>query len=130
MGASVTIERRVQWIDTDAAGVCHNSVVHRWAEDAEAELHRRMGIIDETFGVTPRVRVEFEFAAPLRFDDVVDIALTVADLGETSVTYLIKVRNGQELAVSGKIVAVYIDGESGVKRPWPDHLRRALSSGS
>lgn len=68
---SVTIRRRVQWIDTDAAGIWHHSLATRWAEEAEAELHRELGIIDETFGATPRVRTEFDFSDPLRFDDEV-----------------------------------------------------------
>ncbi len=46
MSASTTLQRRVQWIDTDAAGIWHHSNVVRWAEEAEAELHRQLGIID------------------------------------------------------------------------------------
>ncbi|MCH7845064.1 MAG: hypothetical protein IH850_04460 [Acidobacteria bacterium] len=88
MTSSVSIRRRVQWIDTDAAGIWHHSTVARWAEEAEAELHRQLGIIDQTFGATPRVVVEFEFRSPLRFDDVVDVTITVAKLGRSSITYL------------------------------------------
>jgi len=124
---SVTIRRRVQWIDTDAAGIWHHSLGTRWAEDAEAELHRELGIIDETFGATPRVRTEFDFSDPLRFDDEVDITLTVADVGDTSVTYDIEVMVDSKAVVRGRMIAVLIDRETGRKRSWPDHLRDALS---
>lgn len=127
MGVSVSIRRRVQWMDTDAAGIWHHSVVVRWAEEAEAEMHRRLGIIDETFGVTPRVRTEFDFADSLRFDEVVDVVLTVADLGETSVTYQVEVISGSRVIVSGRMVAVLIDREDGSKRSWPLHMRQAMS---
>lgn len=127
MTSSVSIRRRVQWIDTDAAGIWHHSTVARWAEEAEAELHRQVGIIDQTFGATPRVVVEFEFRSPLRFEDVVDVTITVAKLGRSSITYLIEVRKGENLAASGRMVAVFIDRESGLKRPWPDEIRRALA---
>lgn len=127
MTSSVSIRRRVQWIDTDAAGIWHHSTVARWAEEAEAELHRQVGIIDQTFGATPRVVVEFEFRSPLRFDDVVDVTITVAKLGRSSITYLIEVRKGETVAASGRMVAVFIDRESGMKRPWPDEIRRALA---
>lgn len=124
---SVTIRRRVQWIDTDAAGIWHHSLATRWAEEAEAELHRELGIIDETFGATPRVRTEFDFNDPLRFDDEVDITLTVADLGDTSVIYDIEVMVDSRAVVRGRMIAVLIDRDTGKKRSWPDHLRDALS---
>jgi len=127
MTSSVSIRRRVQWIDTDAAGIWHHSTVARWAEEAEAELHRQVGIIDQTFGATPRVVVEFEFRSPLRFDDVVDVTITVAKLGRSSITYLIEVRKGENLAASGRMVAAFIDRESGLKRTWPDEIRLALA---
>lgn len=113
-------------MDTDAAGIWHHSLVIRWAEEAEAKLHRQLGIINETFGATPRVHTEFDFGEPLRFDDVVDVTLTVSDLGQTSISYSIKVVAGSNTVVSGRMVAVLIDRTSGEKRNWPDDLRLAL----
>lgn len=126
MGNSITIHRRVQWIDTDAAGIWHHSVVIRWAEEAEAELHRQLGIIEQTFGATPRVKTEFDFDSPVRFDDQVDITLTVSALGDTSVTYEVDVMCGRGHVASGRMVAVLIDRDTGEKRPWTEDLRAAL----
>jgi acyl-CoA thioester hydrolase len=126
MANSVTIRRRVQWIDTDAAGIWHHSLVIRWAEEAEAELHRKLGIIEQTFGATPRVRTEFNFDTPVRFDDQVDITLTVTALGDTSVTYDVDVTCGPGRVASGRMVAVLIDRDTGEKRPWTEDLRAAL----
>ncbi|MGB8361169.1 MAG: thioesterase family protein [Acidimicrobiia bacterium] len=128
MMAWISISRRVQWMDTDAAGIWHHSVVIRWAEEAEAELHRRLGIIDETFGATPRVRTEFEFGVPLRFDEVVDITLAVGELGTTSITYDIDVSTASGQVANGRMVAVLIDRGTGEKRSWPEELRQALSA--
>ena len=124
---SITIQRRVQWMDTDAAGIWHHSVVLRWVEEAEAELHRALGIIDLTFGATPRVRTEFEFPSSVRFDDVVDITLNVSHLGTTSVTYEIDVRSGERPVANGRMVVVFIDRATGEKRPWPDSVRDSLA---
>jgi len=129
MTTSITIRRRVQWMDTDAQGIWHHSTVIRWVEEAEAEMHRELGILEETFGATPRVRTEFDFKAAVRFDDIVDITLAVDRLGETSVTYIIDVTSDMRPIVSGRLVAVYIDQESGEKQGWPDHIRRVLSPG-
>ena len=114
-------------MDTDAAGVWHHSTAVRWMEEAEAELHRQLGIIDETFGLTPRVHVEFDFGIPVRFDDEVEIGLEVADVGSSSVTYDFTVDRAGERAVLGRVVIVLIDRVTGLARPWPDHLRSALS---
>lgn len=129
MNKSVTIQRRVQWIDTDAAGIWHHSVIIRWVEEAEAELHRRLGIIEETFGATPRVRTEFDFGAVLRFDDLVEITLTVEAMGETSITYAVEARSDAGPVVEGRMIAVLIDRDSGRKLAWPESLRQALSPG-
>lgn len=127
MAAAITIERRIEWIDTDAAGIWHHSVIVRWTEEAEAELHRRLGIIEDTFGATPRVRTEFDFGVALRFDDEVEITLSVEALGETSITYFVEVRNSGREVVNGRMVAVLIDRDTGRKMPWPAELRAVLS---
>jgi len=124
---TITIQRRVQWMDTDAAGIWHHSVVIRWLEEAEADLHRRLGVSDRTFGATPRVRTEFTFATSVQFDDLVDVTLTVSALGETSITYHLEVRRGTTAVASGRVIAVLIDRETGEKRPWPDDLRQLLA---
>jgi acyl-CoA thioester hydrolase len=127
MAPSISIQRRVQWMDTDAAGIWHHSVIVRWAEEAEAELHRRLGIIDQTFGATPRVRTEFEFSDALRFDDVVEIHLSITSLGTTSVTYRVEVTTDSRMVASGQMVAVFIDRETGEKTPWTRSVREVLS---
>ncbi len=127
MANSITLQRRVQWVDTDAAGIWHHSLATRWFEEAEAELHRRLGISDQTFGATPRVRTEFTFDLPIRFDDLVDITFRVVALGDTSVTYELDIEHGPTHVASGRMVAVFIDRATGEKTPWPDDLREALA---
>lgn len=127
MSTSITIQRRVQWIDTDAAGIWHHSTVTRWLEEAEVELHRKLGIVQQTFGVTPRVHLEYSFHRALSFDDEADITLDVDAVGDTSVTYRLSVAKDGEPVVTGKVVAVLIDRVTRDKRPWPDDLRQALT---
>jgi acyl-CoA thioester hydrolase len=125
MGASTTIRRRLEWTDTDASGVWHFSALFRYAEAAEAQLHRELGITDRTFGCTPRVRVEGDYRAPVRFDDELEVRLRVAQVGRTSVTYDLEVERDGLLAATGRVVSVLIDG-TGRAVPWPDDLAAAL----
>jgi acyl-CoA thioesterase FadM len=126
MGASLTMSQRVQWIDTDAAGIWHYSTIIRWAEEAESELHRRLGIVDQTFGVTPRVKVEFEFAKAVRFEDIVDITIEVVRVGRSSLEYAVDARSYGDVVASGKIVIVLTEAATGRTRSWPAELRAVL----
>ena len=125
MMPSTTIRRRIEWMDTDAAGIWHYSTAIRFVEAAETELHRQLGIIDVTFGLTPRAHVEFDFHRTVRFDDMLDITLTVSDVGTTSVTYEVTMTCDREPVATGRVVAVLID-EIGMPSPWPETLRAAL----
>lgn len=127
---SVSIDRRVQWMDTDAAGIWHHTTLVRWAEEAEAELHRQLGIIDQTFGATPRVHVEFDYYLPLRFDEPVRLTLSVEAVGDTSLTYHIDLLRENDRIASGSMVAVFIDRQTGKRRPWPPAIRSALLGGT
>lgn len=127
MGARIELRRRLEWIDTDAAGVWHHSTLWRLAEWAEAELHRRIGITDLTFGWTPRRRVEAEFLRPVVFDEEVVLVLEVAAVGRTSVTYVMDLSTASaEPVATARMVAVLID-DDGAPRPWPEDARAALA---
>lgn len=130
--ASITLVRRIEWMDTDAAGVYHWSTVFRLVEAAEAVLHDRLGIRDHTFGRTPRVHVSCDFHRELRFFDAVRTTLTVAKVGRTSVRYAFTLvpEDGGDPAAEGEMVAVHVTGSpGGTADPWPPELRERLESG-
>ena len=118
MGASISLRRRLDWADTDAAGYWHHSTFWKFAEAGEAELARSIGLSDLMFGFTPRRSVSAEFHRPVFFDDEVTITFTVDQVGRTSATYSITVSVGDELAAEGRLVAVLVD-DDGRPRPWP-----------
>lgn len=125
--AAVLVQRRVEWPDTDAAGHYHHSTVVRWVEAAEAVLYERLGL-SELFGRIPRVRYEVEYAARLWFGDIVDIALGVAELGRTSITYAFEVRRDDQVVAAGRMVAVSSDPANGGTEPWTDQVRKAFTT--
>ncbi|WP_336207708.1 acyl-CoA thioesterase [Nonomuraea sp. LPB2021202275-12-8] len=120
---------RVEWIDTDAAGIYHNSAVVRYVEAAEAELMRARGLL-EYFPRAPRVRYEVEFAAPLRFGQEVTAVVELDRIGTTSMSFVFDVW-GEELpgrprvrAAFGRYGTVHVgsghDGEVAARStPWP-----------
>jgi acyl-CoA thioester hydrolase len=127
--ARVVIRRRIEWMDTDAAGIYHWTTAFRLAEAAEASLHTALGIAHVTFGATPRVSVAADFAASLRFNDAVDVELAVQALGRSSVTYDLRITGPAGPAVSGRVTAAFVDPDTGRASPWPADLRRRLAEG-
>jgi acyl-CoA thioester hydrolase len=127
--ARIVLRRRIEWIDTDAAGIYHWTTAFRLAEAAEAALHTALGIADRTFGVTPRVSVTAEFRRPLRFNDPVEVELAVAAVGRSSVRYTLAITGPQGRAMTGEVTAALIDADSKRAVRWPDDIRAALESG-
>ena len=127
--ARVVVERRVEWMDTDAAGIYHWTTAFRFAESAEAALHTALGIADVTFGATPRVHVSADFERALVFNEVVDVDLAVRALGRTSVEYGLVITGSTGPAVTGTIKACFIDRETRRATPWPDDVRERLEAG-
>lgn len=70
----------------------HFSNYFRWMEEVEHEFLRSLGmsVMQQVAGVEiswPRVQVSCEYFAPLYFEDVVDVQMTVTDVREKSMTY-------------------------------------------
>lgn len=127
--ARIVLHRRVEWIDTDAAGIYHWTTAFRLAEAAEAAMHTELGIADRTFGVTPRVSVSAEFQRPLVFNDPVEVELAVEAVGRTSVRYALSITGPEGPAMSGQVTACLIDRESRRAIGWPDDIRERLING-
>lgn len=126
--------RRVEFSDTDAAGIAHFASFFRYMEQAEHELLRSVGLSvhDHTTGIGwPRVSAKCDYRTAARFEDVLDIAVTIARLGEKSATYTFRfTRAGQEIA-TGEITSVCCrlgDGGLPVSIAIPSSFREKLHS--
>jgi acyl-CoA thioesterase FadM len=126
--ASIVLRRRIEWIDTDAAGIYHWTTVLRLAEAAEAALHTALGIAEHTFGATPRLGVTLDFRRALRFNDPVQLELRVAELGRSSIRYSLALSGPDGLAAEGSFTACLVDRDSKRATPWPDEIRELLTS--
>ena len=109
---ALTTRRRVEFRDTDAAGIVHFSAFFFWMESAEHELLRAAGLHvfdpqpDGGSASWPRVSAACDYKSAMRFGDEVEIAAHVAELGRTSVTFAFRFEHGGGLVAEGKIVAV------------------------
>jgi len=126
--------RRVEFHDTDMAGIVHFSNFFRYMEVAEVEFLRERGL-----GVTwrtegrrigfPRVSASCDFFKPIRFEDEVEIAVTVERVGAKSVTYSHEFRLGGEVVARGKVTACCVrvhDDNRFESLEIPDDIRAKL----
>src|SRR5438067_10915124 len=84
--------RRVEFADTDMAGIVHFANFFRWMESAEVEFLRSRGLSvavqqHEHKLSFPRVAASCDYLKPARFEDVLEIVVTLRRLGSRSVTY-------------------------------------------
>ncbi len=84
--------RIVEFGETDMAGIVHFSNFFRYMESAECAFLRSLGLgvkIDwegQTIGF-PRVAAACDYLSPARFEDTLDVAVSVRRIGAKSVTY-------------------------------------------
>ena len=104
-------KRRVEFCETDAAGISHFSAYFQYMEQAEHAFLRHLGtsvIAEDESGTIswPRVNAQCDFTAPIRFEDVLDIIVRVERLGTKSVTYAFDFRLQETSVATGKMTAV------------------------
>ncbi|MGH2929299.1 MAG: acyl-CoA thioesterase [Solirubrobacteraceae bacterium] len=127
--ASVSVEARIQWVDTDASGNYHFTTAFRLFEMAEAELFSRLDLLSETIDRLPRVHASADFKRPLRFRDRVMVRVTVDAVGRASLTLRFEISRDRELCVDGRFVTVLLTGAGGETAVWSAHQRDRLLHG-
>jgi YbgC/YbaW family acyl-CoA thioester hydrolase len=104
---------RVEFADTDMAGIMHFSNYFRFMERAEHAFWRSLGfsVHAELEGRTvswPRVKAVCDYRLPLRFDDEMDVEVSIFELKPKSVAFSFRFirQPDAEVTAEGKITAV------------------------
>lgn len=118
--------RKVEFSDTDMAGIMHFSRFFIFMESAEHEFYRSLGysihteINGKRYG-WPRIHVACDFRRPLRFEDDVEIHLMIREIKERTIFYdfkFIKTNSeGPEEVATGEVqtICVTFDADKGMK---------------
>ncbi len=112
MPTSFRTTRRVEFVDTDMAGIAHFSNFFRWMESAEVEFLRSLDMSvafrtpeGEKIGL-PRVSATCDYLKPALFQDILEVAVTVQNVGRKSVTYRFEFFKDGAVIARGQITAV------------------------
>jgi 4-hydroxybenzoyl-CoA thioesterase/acyl-CoA thioester hydrolase len=104
-------QRRVEFRDTDTAGMAHFSMFFVYMEQAEHELWRHLGLSimladDEGTISFPRVAARCDYQRSVKFEDVLDIEAAIVRLGAKSITYEFNFSQGGRAVASGQTTTV------------------------
>jgi YbgC/YbaW family acyl-CoA thioester hydrolase len=105
------LKRRVQFYETDAAGIVHFSWFYRYMEEAEHALWRAAGLSiaphDADVGF-PRVSASFDFRRPLYFEDEFEVTIVVDEIGEKTIRYSASVTRGTTNIATGSLTVACV----------------------
>src|SRR5438552_16445493 len=97
MSYEFKVTRRVEFSETDMAGIVHYSNFFRYMETAEHAFFRSLGhsVVDDRLEPPvgwPRVHAHCDFKAPLRFEDEIEIHMLVTEKKSKSLSYVFSIR--------------------------------------
>jgi acyl-CoA thioester hydrolase len=133
------LTRRIEFAETDMAGIVHFANFYRMMEVTEHAFFRSLGfsIHGHEHGTAtgwPRVSATCDFRAPLRFEDEVEIQLLVAEVRTRSIRYAFifrKAADGMEVA-RGSVTAVCASVEKATGKlaavPIPEAIRSVIEA--
>lgn len=116
MTSAYRLTRRVQFHETDAAGIVHFSWFFRYMEEAEHALWRAAGLSIAAPGAEigwPRVAASFEFTKPLRFEDEFEVRLWIAAKTKKTIQYKALIASAGETLASGSLTIACVSRRPG-----------------
>jgi YbgC/YbaW family acyl-CoA thioester hydrolase len=108
--------RRVQFYETDAAGIVHFSWFFRYMEEAEHALWRAAGLSVAVPGSEigwPRVSASFDFQRPLRFEEEFEVLIRIEEIRTRTIRYACVLRSGEAEIGSGTLVTACVSKRGG-----------------
>ena len=125
--------RRVEFGDTDMAGVVHFSWFARYMEEAEHALWRAAGlsIVGPTRQIGfPRVAVSIDFKSPLKFEEDFEVHVRIEAISRRTIRYAHTITRGETLIATGTmttVCAAMLDGRMRAVE-IPAEVRERLSA--
>lgn len=110
---------RVRWAEADMQGIVFNGHYLTYADVGITEYFRALRDANPHADIAGSdffaVRTLLDYQAPARFDDLLDIHVRIARLGNSSLQFAIGIYRGEDLLVKGEVVYVRADMET--RRP-------------
>ena len=127
MAGAFTTQLRVRWGEVDAQGVVFNPNYFVYADVAATEFFRAAGVMTDTYedmGQSYVVDARASFRSSARFDDLLDIQVSVPRIGRSSYELRVDIRRGDDLLT--EVSLTYVRALEGRSEPLSDAYRAML----
>ncbi len=122
---------RVRWVEVDLQKIVFNghylmyfdTAVAGWWRALALPYHETMAALDGDLFVR---RATVDYLASARYDDLVDVGVRTARIGNSSMVLGCAVFRGDQLLVSGELVYVFANPATQKSQPLPQDLRDVL----
>lgn len=125
-----TYSHRVRYHEVDGQGYLFNARYLEIADVAFTELARALGLeitpTDENDFDPSVVTAALEYRSPARFDDVLDVDVTVTHVGRSSFSVVLTVTAGERHVNTIKLTYVNVDAPNANSRPLSPTAAAAL----
>ena len=124
---------RVRWVEVDAQKIVFNGHYLMYFDTAFAGYWRALAMpyaqtLDYLGGDLFVRKATLEYEGSARYDDVLDIGIRCARIGNSSMLMSAAAFRQDELLVSGELVYVFADPQSQSSKPVPQELRDVLQA--
>ncbi len=116
--------------DIDFMGHVNNATYATYLEQAREEYFRDVLDVSLIDTDTVLVSLELAYAKPIEAGDAVAIAVSVNDLGTSSIPMTYEIRANGERAATAETVQVLVDSATGESRPLPSEWRTRIEQRS
>jgi YbgC/YbaW family acyl-CoA thioester hydrolase len=119
---------RVRWAEVDMQKIVFNGHYLMYFDTAVADYWRALALPYETIltdlkGDLFVKKATVEYHASARYDDVLDVCIKCARIGNSSMLFQCEIFRGDEHLISGELLYVFADPASQTSRPVPQVLR-------
>jgi len=129
--ARSVVRMRVHYVEVDRMGFLHHSNHLRYFERGREEFCRRRAAayreLEDAGVLVVVVDANLQYKTPLKYEDVVDVELVLAEVKHASLTFEYAVRRVSDgaLAATGRTRHAFVSREGRVLRP-PAHVLELL----
>ena len=124
---------RVRWSEIDMQAIVFNGHYLNYFDVAFTEYWRATELLDVLAQAEAGLemfarKATIEYHAPARFDEMLDIGVRCAELGRTSLRFVLEIYRNDELLISGEMLYVHADSRIRKSEPVPLIWRDKLTA--
>ena len=124
---------RVRWAEIDAQKIVFNAHYLMYIDSAIAGYWRALALpyassMEHLGGDLYVRKATLEYVGSARYDDVLDVGMRCARVGNSSILFSAGVFRQEQLLVSGELVYVFADPHTQTSKPVPPALREVLAA--